>query len=164
MSLLPESRPKVLPGRIVRGVLAICLLALGLQAAAQPVEVNLRGLRGAALSSADAAHGNTLLVVWTSWSPRCRDTIVDRLNRLKSSWGSAAKIYGLSFNEDAADVERFLSGKALTVPVLLDSDGSFSKKHAITVLPGLVVIQNGRVTYAGKLPDSPDALLSGLLK
>lgn len=134
------------------------------QAEAQPIEVNLRGLRGAGLTTSEISQGNTVLVIWTSWSPRCRDTIVERLNRMKAALGGSAKVYAVSFNEDADEVERFLAGKSLSVPVLLDSDGSFSKKHAITVLPGLVVIRNGQVTYGGKLPDSPDALLSSLLK
>lgn len=130
--------------------------------AAQPADVNLRGLGGASLTSADVARGNAVLVIWTSWSPRCRD-IVERVNALQQKWGGKAKILAVSFNEDSGDVERFLAGKGLSVPVLLDTDGAFSKKRAITVLPGLIVIQNGQVTYAGKLPDAPESVLAGLL-
>jgi thiol-disulfide isomerase/thioredoxin len=145
-------------------LLLLSLLLTGVfQTEAQPLEVNLRGLSGAALRTSEVASGNTVLVVWASWSPRCRD-IVDRLNGLNQRWSGKARVYGVSFNEDAAEVERFLAGKSLGVPTLLDADGSFSKKQAITVLPGLVVVQGGQVTYAGKLPDSPDSLLSGLLK
>lgn len=142
----------------------LALLVSGQSVAAQPLELNLRGLRGKGLTTSEVAQGNTLLVVWTTWSPRCRDTIVERLNGLQARWGQSARIFGVSFNEENSEVEGFLAGKDLVVPVLLDADGSFSKKHAITVLPGLVVVQNGQVTYAGKLPDTPDALLSGLLK
>ncbi len=142
----------------------VCGLVSSQNLAAQPLEVNLRGLRGKSLTTSEVAQGNTLLVVWTTWSPRCRETIVERLNSLQGRWGQSARIFGVSFNEEGGEVESFLAGKNLSVPILLDADGSFSKKHAITTLPGLVVVQNGQVTYAGKLPDTPDALLSGLLK
>ncbi len=123
---------------------------------------DLPGLSGSGVRSADLAKGNALLVVWTSWSPRCRD-VVERVNALDQQWQGKARVYAVNFNEDRTEAERFLQGKTFNVPVLLDADGSFSKKNAITVLPGLVVIQDGKITYAGKLPDAADGLLSGLL-
>lgn len=123
---------------------------------------DLPGLSGSGVRSADLAKGNALLVVWTSWSPRCRD-VVERVNALDQRWRGKARVYAVNFNEDRAEAERFLQGKTFSVPVLLDADGSFSKKNAITVLPGLVVIQDGKITYAGKLPDAADGLLAGLL-
>lgn len=143
-------------------VLALALLVVG---QAQPTAAQLSdlpGLRGGGLRAADLAKGNALLVVWTSWSPRCRD-IAERVNALQQQWGGKARVYAVNFNEDRAEVERFLQGKAISVPVVLDADGSFSKRNAITVLPGLIVVQDGKITYAGKLPDAADGLLANLL-
>ena len=103
-----------------------------------------------------------MLVLWASWSPRCRD-IVERVNTLEGRWGGRARVVAVAFNEDRGDVERFLAGKPLRSRVVLDGDGAFAKKHAITWLPGLVVLKGGETAYAGKLPDDPDALLSRLL-
>lgn len=123
---------------------------------------DLQGLEGGALRQGDLAQGRTVLVVWASWSPRCRD-IVARVNALTNRWSGRARVVAVSFQEDRGDVRQFLAGKSLKAPVYLDVDGSFSKKNAITSLPGLVVVVDGQSVYAGKLPDDPDRLLSDLL-
>jgi thiol-disulfide isomerase/thioredoxin len=151
----------------MRNALRISILALALLfvAPAQPSVAQLAdlpGLRGAGLRAADLENGNAILVVWTTWSPRCRD-IVERVNALQQRWGGKARVFAVNFNEDRAEVERFLQGKAINVPVVLDADGSFSKRNAITALPGLILAQDGKITYAGKLPDSPESLLAGRL-
>ncbi len=146
--------------------LALVALALLVVVGAQPAAsqlADLPGLSGAGLRASDLTKGDTILVVWTSWSPRCRD-VVERINALDQRWRGKARVYAVNFNEERADAERFLAGKSLAVPVVLDADGAFSKKNAITVLPGLIVVQDGRVTYAGKLPDAADGLLAGLLE
>lgn len=145
--------------------ISIVVLALAVIGHAQPTVAQLAdlpGLRGSGLRAADLANGNAILVVWTSWSPRCRD-IVERVNALQQRWGGQARVFAVNFNEDRAEVERFLQGKAINVPVVLDADGSLSKRNAITVLPGLILVQDGKITYAGKLPDAPDSLLAGRL-
>jgi thiol-disulfide isomerase/thioredoxin len=136
------------------------LLSTGLPAAAQSGV--LRGLDGRDLRPADLAQGTTVLVLWASRSPRCRD-IAERISALERRWGGGAQVVAVAFNEDRVEVEKFLAGKRLGARVVLDADGAFAKKHAITWLPGLVVIKSGETAYAGKLPDDPDALLARLL-
>lgn len=118
----------------------------------------LPGLRGGQLTEADLSRGATVLVVWASWSPRCRD-VVDSANRLADGWGGRARVATVNFQEDPEAVESFLSGKRLKVPVYLDRDGEFSKAHAVTALPGLLVYRDGEVVFAGRLPTDPDSLL-----
>jgi thiol-disulfide isomerase/thioredoxin len=137
------------------------LLAMGAPAPAQ-TNVRLPGLSGGQLTGAELARGATVVVVWASWSPRCRD-IVERANAVASRWGGRARVVTVDFQEDPAAVEAFLRDKKLAVPVYLDRDGEFSKAHAVTTLPGLVVFQDGAVRYQGKLPADPDATLSQIL-
>ena len=137
----------------------LLLLAAALPAAAQG---GLRGLGGERLSDGDLAHGTTIIVVWASWSPRGKD-IDRRVNALASRWGSQARVVTVNFQEDRATVEEFLRGKNLRAPVFLDTDGSFSKKNAVTNLPGLLVIKDGNTAFRGKLPDDPDAVISPIL-
>lgn len=152
------------PRRVFAAAAALACLVLAAgptaPAAAQPLE--LAGLRGDSLRTADLAQGTTVLVVWAGWSPRCRD-IVERVNALAGKWGGKARVVAINFEEDRHQVEQFLAGKSLRVPVYLDSDGGFSKKNAITSLPGLVVMRDGKAAYAGKLPDDPDRVLADLL-
>jgi len=122
-------------------------------------DIVLPGLNGGQLAEADLANGSQVIVVWASWSPHCRD-IVERVNRLNATWSSKARISTVVFQESPDKIRAFLHRKSMSAPIFLDTDGMFSKKHAITSLPGLLIIDNGRVAYNGKLPPNPDSLLS----
>lgn len=142
-------------------VVLLGLLTLGSSAGAEGS--GLVTLEGREVAQAELAQGNVIFVVWASWSPRCRD-IADRLDGLKGRWGGKARVVAVNFQEERPEVERFLAGRTLAgVTVALDRNNVFSKRHAITSLPGLVVLREGRSVYAGKLPDDVEALLSSLL-
>ena len=148
-------------GRLAAGLALALTLAGALPGPAQR-DVRLPGLRGGALTSADLGQGATVLVVWASWSPRCRD-IVERVNALAASWGGKARVATVNFQEDPATIEAFLGSRQLSVPVYLDRDGEFSKAHAVTTLPGLVVFRDGAVRYQGKLPPDADGAVRDAL-
>ena len=147
---------QALPAILVAGLLLM-------PAAAGAAErVSLPGLDGGQLTSADLEGGNVILVVWASWSPRCRD-VVPRINALVRTWSPKARVATVVFQEDAAAVRQFLAGKNLSAPVYLDSSGSFSKKHAITTLPGLLIFKSGQADFRGKLPVNPDPVIERTL-
>jgi len=131
-------------------------------AVAQGDGLPLSGVGGEQLDRSDLARGTTIIVVWASWSPRCRD-IVPRVNALAGRWSGQARVVTVVFQEDRDAVSRFLAGADLRAPVFVDSDGSFSKRHAITTLPGLLVLVDGRIAYRGPLPDDADRVISELL-
>ncbi|MEE8524669.1 MAG: TlpA disulfide reductase family protein [Thermoanaerobaculia bacterium] len=129
--------------------------------------VTLVGLESGQLSEADLEHGVTILVVWASWSPRCRD-IVARINALAASWSSRARVASVVFQEDPATVRHFLDdqsldGKDLGSLVFIDTSGAFSKKHAVTTLPSLLVFDSGKTAFRGKLPAAPDPIIERAL-
>ncbi len=159
--------PSGLRSRVRRtGVLAI-LAAIGgaaiVLAAGLTPGFRLAGLGGGELTSADLAKGKTLIVVWASWSPRCRD-IVERVNALDARWKGGARVVTVNFQEDPATIQAFLKGKGLVAPVYLDGDGEFSKALAVTSLPGLVVVRDGDVRYQGRLPADADATVAEALR
>lgn len=161
------NRPQTLspnPRRLRRWTAAALglLLAAALAFPAPAQDVRLPGLRGGQLTEGDLAQGATVVVVWASWSPRGKD-IVARVNAIQGRWGGRARVVTVNFQEDRGTVDGFLAGKNLSVPVYLDTDGTFSKKHAVTTLPGLLVIRDGNVAYRGKLPDNPDQILTETL-
>jgi thiol-disulfide isomerase/thioredoxin len=132
-------------------------------AARAQADVRLPGLAGGELTSADLASGATIVVVWASWSPRCRD-IVERANAIAGRWGGEARVVTVDFQESPEEVRRFLEGKSLRPPVYLDRDGEFSKAHAVATLPGLVVFKDGAAKYQGKLPADADGAIAGALR
>jgi thiol-disulfide isomerase/thioredoxin len=160
------------PERIARGRnglagrVALLGAVLGVSlalAASVPSGVRLSGLGGGELTSAELGRGKTLVVVWASWSPRCRD-IVDRVNALDARWRGEARVVTVDFQEEPAAIQAFLKGKGLASPVYLDRDGEFSKSLAVTSLPGLVVVRDGEIRYQGRLPADADAAISEALR
>lgn len=149
---LPVPRPRSLLVGIAAVVVAGSLLA------AEGERWQLPGLGGGELTEARLAQGATLLVVWASWSPRCRD-IVPQTNALVERWGERGQVVTVVFQEEPQTVEGFLRGQTLRAPVYLDRDGAFSKKHAVTTLPSLVIFRDGEAVYQGKLPAEPDSLI-----
>ena len=122
----------------------------------------LAGLEGGELTEANLLNGNAIVVVWASWSPRGRD-IVQRVNAIKKKWGGRARVITVNYQEDRAAIESFLAGKNLAVPVFLDARGAFSKKNAVTTLPGVLIYKDGQLAYRGKLPPDANALIGRIL-
>jgi thiol-disulfide isomerase/thioredoxin len=95
--------------------------------------------------------GDAVVVIWASWSPRCRD--IDRpIKEIADRWGSRARVISISFQEDRGAVREFLARRTLSVPTYLDGEGAFSKRHGVTTLPSLLVMRQGTVVYRGGLP------------
>jgi thiol-disulfide isomerase/thioredoxin len=160
MSGIPMRRARASRRRGVIAILAGCVLVASLALAQQ---TRLPGLRGGQLTDADLASGNWVVVVWASWSPRCRD-IVERANALQQRWGNRARVITVDFQEDPAEVEAFLRGKSLGPPVYLDRDGEFAKARAVTSLPGLLVYRDGAVRYQGRLPADASSVIEEALR
>lgn len=112
--------------------------------------VGLTHLDGTAVDAADVSE-NALFVVFSTWSPKCRD-IVEQVSEIHDDWGARARVFLVNFQEDRAAVDKFLAGRSLDVEVLLDPDASFSKKHKITYLPSLLAVKDGSAAYRGRLP------------
>jgi len=133
------------------------------QQSPQSSDIQLQGLRGERLGSTELGQGTIILVFWSSWSPHSRD-IVARVNLLADRWASRARVLTVNFMEDRPAVDGFLSGKGLGVPVFLDPDGAFSRKHAVATLPVLLILRDGQELYKGRLPDDPDRVIADSLR
>lgn len=123
----------------------------------------LLGLEGERLTEADLADGATILVVWTSWSPRCRD-VGERVERIAERWRERARVGTVNFQEDEATAREFARRQKIRVPVYLDRDAAFAKRHAVTSLPFLLVIEDGKAVFSGKLPADADGAIGRALE
>lgn len=156
------SRESRTPHGLVALVCAALLLAVPSVAPAQRGDIELPGLERGSLKESDLLDGASLVVIWAGWSPRCRD-IVERVNALYAGWNDRAEVLTVNFQEEPGAIREFLSGERLRAPVYLDRNGAFSKKNAVTTLPGLLIYRDGRILYRGKLPDDADSLVSQVL-
>jgi thiol-disulfide isomerase/thioredoxin len=155
--------------RLPLRLLVVGVLLVGVLLAPMSADegTSLDGLQGGRLTSNDLAKGTVILVVWASWSPRCRD-IVTRLNQLDSAWSSKARLVSVVFQEEPAVVKHFLEGHRLEghrlgPPVYVDRTGAFSKKHAVSTVPWLLIFQDGQITFRGKLPTNPGPVIQRAL-
>lgn len=154
-------------GRCIAATCALALLfafsGVGTVAAEAQQGGSLPGLGGGQLTAADLAQGTQIVIVWASWSPRCRD-ISPRVNDLVQKVSSLGRVVTVNFQEEAPVITEFVRQHPLQAPVFLDRDGEFSKGHAVTTLPGLVVMRKGEVLFQGPLAADAEAQIQGLLR
>jgi len=143
-------------------ILLSVLLALSVtgSAWAQGSELNLPGLDGGGLSESDLVEGDTTIIIfWASWSPRCKD-IFERSNAIAAEWKGRARVITVNFQEDLPEIRAFLRGRTARVPVFRDPDGRFSKKHSVTTLPSMLIYEQGRIAFQGRLPEDPSRVIA----
>lgn len=139
------------------------LLALAALPAAGQDSFRLPGLAGGELTRDDLEQGTSVVVVWASWSPRCRE-IPEQVAALARDWGGRARVLTVNFQEERGAVETFLRGRSMAAPVFLDADGQFGRSYGVTNLPALLVLREGQSLYNGRWPSDVDALLADVLK
>jgi thiol-disulfide isomerase/thioredoxin len=122
----------------------------------------LPALDGEPLTTADLAQGTTLLVVWASWSPRCRD-IGARIDRLAETWSNDARVASVVFQERPETIREAVAQSGPAAPVYLDLSGDFSKRHAVITLPMLLIFRDGELAFRGKLSANPDPVIERVL-
>ncbi len=157
-----ETHGRVSPAIACALVLLAASSLCGVPAQAQPGG-SLPGLAGGQLASADLAQGTHIIIVWASWSPRCRD-ISPRVNELVQKLAGQGRVVTVNFQEEAAAIDDFVRQHPLNAPVFLDRDGEFSKGHAVTTLPGLIVVRQGEVLYQGRLAAEAESQIRDLLR
>ncbi len=141
----------------------VFLLAFGTAGANAAWAQRLEGVAGDGLAEAEINQGTTVVVFWSTWSPHSRD-IVSRVNPLVDRWGGRARILAVNFQEDREAISSFLAGKGMKAQVLMDLNGTFTRKFQVTKLPVLLVLKDGQVAYNGPFPQDPDGVLGEILR
>ena len=146
--------------RTKRSCATLVLLGLFALSAVPSAAVDVSGLTFLDGSEVGASGlpDNAILIVFATWSPRCRQ-IAEKGDAIAKRWGAIAPVFLVDFQEDAETVERFLGSKSSKAAVLLDRRAVFSKAHSITSLPGLLAIKDGKPAFRGKLPADVDSVL-----
>lgn len=150
--------------KMVAATALVAGLAVGAPALGQEETLRLPGLTGGALSERELDSGQSVLVFFAGWSPRCRD-VVERTNAIENAWGRRSRVALINFQESRAAVQTFVGrGAAPRAPVYLDADGAFSKKHSVTHLPYVLIFRDGEVKGRGRLDDRADAMIRQALR
>jgi peroxiredoxin len=141
------------PGML--GMIAGVLLAGAVQAAgfeARPAtpapDLQAQDLAGATKTLADYRGKVVLLNFWASWCPPCLREMpsMERL-RVKMA-GRPLAVVALDSAETRAEVDAFLAKMQVGFPILLDPDGSNTKRWKVFALPTTFLLDaSGRIRY-----------------
>jgi len=145
----------------MKRMLMLCAmgLGLGLAGAAQAAGFEARAatpapalkaadLKGATRTLADYRGKVVVLNFWASWCPPCLREMpsMERL-RVKMA-GRPLAVVALDSAETREEVDAFLSRMTLGFPILLDPDGSNTKRWKVFALPTTFLLDaEGRVRY-----------------
>ncbi|MEW5966342.1 MAG: TlpA disulfide reductase family protein [Pseudomonadota bacterium] len=137
------------------GMIAGVLLAGAVQAAgfeARPAtpapDLLAQDLAGATKTLADYRGKVVLLNFWASWCPPCLREMpsMERL-RVKMT-GRPLAVVALDSAETRAEVDAFLAKMQVGFPILLDPDGSNTKRWKVFALPTTFLLDaSGRIRY-----------------
>lgn len=137
------------------GMIAGVLLAGAVQAAAfeersavPAPELRAHNLPGASKTLADYRGKVVLLNFWASWCPPCQREMpsMERL-RLKMA-GRPLAVVAIDSAETREEVDAFLAKMKVGFPILLDPDGSNTKRWKVFALPTSFLLDaSGRIRY-----------------
>ena len=86
-----------------------------------------------------------------------------RIDRLAETWSEEARVASVVFQEDRETVRAAVARQGPRGPVYLDLTGVFSKQHAVSTLPMLLIFRDGERLFRGKLAANPDAVIGRVL-
>lgn len=111
-------------------------------------ELKAQDLTGTMRTLADYRGKVVLLNFWASWCPPCLHEMPS-MERLRVNMaGRPLAIVALDSGETRAEVEAFLAKMRLGFPILLDPDGSNTKRWKVFALPTSFLLDaSGRVRY-----------------
>ena len=136
------------------GVLGLLLMsgayAAGFESRAATLAPELKAQDLAGVSKTLAEYRGKVVVLnfWASWCPPCLREMPS-MERLKQKMaGRPLEIVALDSAETAEEVKAFVSRMKLSFPILLDPDGSNTRRWKVFALPTSFLLDaQGRVRY-----------------
>ncbi|MEM1422704.1 MAG: redoxin domain-containing protein [Planctomycetota bacterium] len=129
----------------------------------------LATLDGGSASSADLSRERPVVLdFWATWCPPCIAAL-PALQRIDDDYDGRADVVTINLREDARVVEEFMERHGLSMPVLMDAEGTVARAYGVSAIPTTVIVgTDGRVFsahvgFAGEeqIRTELDALLAG---
>jgi peroxiredoxin len=125
---------------------------------AQPAtDFTLPDLAGNSVSLAKLKGSVVVLDFWASWCGPCVASL-PRLDKIHQDYANKGlKIYAINLRESKKEVADFVAANNLTLPVLLDADGSVAKQYRVEGIPQTVIIGKDGLVKKVIVGFDPDA-------
>ena len=104
---------------------------------------------------ADNGGKATIVMVWTTWCPSCKQELPE-MEQLNKSHGDKVNIISVSLDEKVGALQKFFADKALDLPVY-HGDQAFGRKFSIESIPTMLIFdKTGQLIFseAGIFPHS----------
>ena len=118
----------------------------------------LKDLSGRPVSLSDFKGRVVLLDFWATWCPPCRESIPALVKLYDEYESRGLQVLGISMDDDASDVERFVRENRIRYPVLLGGESNIGALYRVRGIPTLYILdEEGRavrhwVGYDSSLP------------
>jgi peroxiredoxin len=122
--------------------------------AGEPPAFTLAGLDGER-HGLEALRGRVaFLYFWATWCPHCSKELPSAVEKLHRELGARGlAVWAINIAEPAAHVAEWVERRRLTVPVLLDTDGTVTRAYRVTGTPTVILVgRDGRWTGRGVGP------------
>ena len=134
--------------------------AASLEGKAAPA-FKLPGLDGKPVSLADLKGKVIVLDFWATWCGPCKMSLPHLDKMYQAEKGNDVHVFAVNVQEEAKDVQQFVTQTKLSVPVILDRDGKVGEAYGVEGIPQTVVIgKDGKVkkVFVGFSPQLPEQL------
>ena len=113
-----------------------------------PVAIKLKDTNGNTVTKDNFKGKITVINFWATWCPPCVEEI-PLLNNLKKKMSDLPfELISINYAEDRQTILDFMKKVNVEFPVLLDSDGAFSKQWNVISYPSTFVIDtHGNIKY-----------------
>ncbi|WP_390620473.1 TlpA family protein disulfide reductase [Poriferisphaera corsica] len=116
-----------------------------------PSDFTLKNLDDKDNALADLLEKNKVVILdfWATWCPPCRMALpeMEKLQKWADSTDLSLQIYAVNAGEDPYTVKDFWEQNNMTLPVLLDADGSVMDKYGINSIPQTFIIIDGKIEH-----------------
>lgn len=124
-------------------------------------DFTLKQLGGGDVKLKDLKGSVVILDFWATWCGPCVQGLphVDAI--YKDNKDKGVKAFAVNMQEDAADVQKFVEAKNLSLPILLETKGDVAEKYKVEGIPQTVVIgKDGTIqkVFVGTGPDTEEQL------
>ena len=81
------------------------------------------------------------LYFWATWCPHCSRQLPTVIEKIQREFGPhGLTVWAIDIAEPPARVAAFVESRGLTMPVLLDTDGTVTRAYRITGTPTVVLV------------------------